>query len=78
MAYSERQKQTTMKYIQDNLEEIRFRVRKGERDALVEAATKAGYSAYSRFVIDAVNEKAGSSILTMPSERGSKRKAEDK
>lgn len=77
MAYNARKKETTMKYIAENLEEVRFRVKRGERAALVEESTSAGYSAYSRYIIDAINEKAGRIVLTMPSERGTKRKAEE-
>lgn len=74
MAYNERQKQTTIKYIEENLEEVRFRVRRGEKADLEAAAAAAGYSAYSRFIIDAINEKAGREVLTMPRERREKKK----
>ena len=74
MAYNERQKETTIKYIDEKLDTIRFRVKRGEK-AIFEAETqKAGYSAYSRFIIDAINEKAGRCILTMPRERRAKKK----
>lgn len=69
MAYNAKQKETTMRYIDENLDTIRFRVRRGEKALLEETARKAGYSAYSRFIIDAINEKAGAPILTMPRER---------
>lgn len=72
MAYNERSKQTTIKYIDENLDTIRFRVRKGEKAALENEAKAAGYSAYSRYIIDAINEKAGRALLTMPRERGDK------
>ena len=74
MAYNEKQKLNTIKYQDENLDVIRFRVRRGEKAALEEAAAAAGYSAYSRFIIDAINEKAGRNVLTMPTERGTKRK----
>lgn len=69
MAYNEKAKQSTMKYIAENLEEIRFRVKQGERAALIEEAQAAGYSAYSRYIIDAINAKAGRPLLTMPQEK---------
>ena len=74
MAYNEKQKLNTIKYQDENLDVIRFRVRRGEKAALEEVAAAAGYSAYSRFIIDAINEKAGRNVLTMPTERGTKRK----
>lgn len=72
MAYNERSKQATIKYIEENLDTIRFRVQRGEKDALIAESKKQGYSAYSRYLIDAVNEKAGRTILTMPRERTAK------
>lgn len=69
MTYNAKRKETTIRYIEENLETIRFRVRKGEKDQLEDEARRAGYSAYSRYIIDAINEKAGRPILTMPRER---------
>lgn len=63
MAYSEAQNKATQKYIKENLEEIRFRVRKGERDKLHAAAAERGQST-AQFVIHAVNEYAGEQVLT--------------
>lgn len=74
MAYNEKQKLNTIKYQDENLDVIRFRVRRGEKAALEAEATAAGYSAYSRYIIDAINAKAGRQLLTMPAERGTKRK----
>ena len=74
MVYNEKQKLNTIKYQDENLEVIRFRVRKGEKAELEAEAAEAGYSAYSRYIIDAINAKAGRDLLTMPNERGSKRK----
>lgn len=73
MAYNERQKETTIKYIEENLDTIRFRVKRGEKLRLEEEAMRAGYSAYSRYIIDAINAKAGYDLLTMPRERGEKK-----
>ena len=40
--YTEKSKEYTMQYMKDNLEEIRFRVKKGEKDKYKEAAENAG------------------------------------
>lgn len=48
--------QYTQKYIWENLEEIKFRVRKGEKDRYRVAAEKAGVS-MARFFLDAADEK---------------------
>lgn len=63
MAYSDSQKKASMKYIAANLEEVRFRVRKGERALLQEEAGKNGLS-MAQYLIQAVNEKAGRQLLT--------------
>ena len=63
MAYTEAQNRATQKYIKANLEEVRFRVKKGERANLQEVAKEAGVS-MAQYVIQAVNEKAGRQILT--------------
>lgn len=77
MAYNEKMKQTTIKYIEEKLDTIIFRVRKGEKAQLEEEAARSGYKAYSRYIIDAINAKAGRDLLTMPTERGTKRKKAD-
>lgn len=69
MAYSQHQKDYTMQYQAEKLDLIRFRVPRGEKAALEAAAAAAGYSAVSRFIIAAINEKAGQQVLTMPRER---------
>ena len=63
MAYSEAQKRASMKYMSANLEEVRFRVKKGERSALQEEARANGQS-MSQYLIQAVNDRAGRQILT--------------
>lgn len=63
MAYNEAQKRAAMKYISANLEEVRFRVKKGERSALQEEA-KANGQSMSQYLIQAVNDRAGRQILT--------------
>ena len=54
--YTEAQNKATQKYIKENLEEIRFRVKKGEKDKYKLAADKAGLS-MAKFFIIAANEK---------------------
>lgn len=56
MAYNERQKEYTMKYL-ETLKEIRFRVKPEEHAAYEEAAKKAGYPSMRQFYIDAIKEK---------------------
>ena len=63
MAYSEAQKRAAMKYMSTNLEEVRFRVKKGERAMLQEEAKAHGQS-MSQYLIQAVNDRAGRQILT--------------
>ena len=52
-----------MKYMSTNLEEVRFRVKKGERAMLQEEA-KANGQSMSQYLIQAVNDRAGRQILT--------------
>lgn len=54
--YTEAQNKATQKYIRENLEEIKFRVRKGEKDRYRDAAERAGLS-MARFFLDAADEK---------------------
>lgn len=56
MAYSEKQKEYTMKYL-DKLKEIRFRVRPEEYATYEEAAKKGGYPSMRQFYLDALDEK---------------------
>ncbi len=77
MAYTEKSKMTTIRYIDENLDTIRFRVKRGEKEALEQEVKASGYSAYSRYIIDAINEKAGKALLTMPRERGEKKGSTD-
>jgi uncharacterized protein (DUF1778 family) len=65
--YSEAGKRASQKYIAANLEEIKFRVKKGERANLKAAAEKAGMSA-TQFIIAAINAYAGTQVLS-PSEK---------
>lgn len=63
MAYTEAQKRATMEYMKKNLEEVRFRVKKGER-AVLQAEAKENGLSMSQYIIQAVNDKAGKQILT--------------
>lgn len=56
MAYNDKQKEYTMKYL-EKLKEIRFRVKPEEYSIFEEAAKKAGYPSMRQFYIDAINEK---------------------
>ena len=66
MAYTDAQKRATQKYIKENLEEVRFRVKKGEKALLQDAAKESGQS-MAQYVIQAINDRAGYQLLT-PSE----------
>lgn len=56
MAYTEKQKEYTMKYL-DKLKEIRFRVKPEEYERYEAAAKNAGYPSMRQFYIDAIEEK---------------------
>lgn len=56
MAYNEKQKEYTMKYL-DKLKEIRFRVKPEEFERYEKAAKKAGYPSMRQFYLDALEEK---------------------
>lgn len=56
MAYNEKQKEYTMKYL-ERLKEIRFRVKPEEFQKYEEAAKKAGYPSMRQFYMDAIGEK---------------------
>lgn len=56
MAYSAKQKEYTMKYL-EKLKEIRFRVKPEEFQKYEEAAEKGGYSSMRQFYMDALKEK---------------------
>ena len=68
MAYSQAQNKATQKYITANLEEVRFRVKKGGKSRLQEAALAAGVS-MARYIADAVNAYAGAELVAT-TERG--------
>lgn len=54
--YSEAQNKATQKYIKENLEEIKFRVKKGAKQYYKDAAQQAGLS-MAQFFITAAEEK---------------------
>ncbi len=56
MAYNEKQKLRTMRYL-SKLKEIRFRVKPEEYNRYEEAAKQAGYESMRQFFLDAINEK---------------------
>lgn len=56
MAYNDKQKEYTMKYL-EKLKEIRFRVKPEEFAQYEEAAKQAGYTSMRQFYMDAINEK---------------------
>ena len=57
MAYSEKQKEYTMKYL-DKLKEIRFRVKPECFEKYQSAAQKAGYPSMRQFYMEALEEKS--------------------
>ena len=56
MAYSNKQKEYTIKYL-EKLKEIRFRVQHEEYDQYEKAAKAAGYPSMRQFYMDALKEK---------------------
>lgn len=67
MAYSAAQGRAVQKYIKENLEEVRFRVKKGEKARIQEAAAQAGQS-MAQYIIQAINEREDRQIIT-PAEK---------
>ena len=58
MAYDQKQKEYTMKYL-GKLKEIRFRVQPEEYEEYEQAAKAAGYPSMRQFYMDAIKEKVG-------------------
>lgn len=67
MSYTQAQGKATQKYLEENMEQVRIWVRKGERDALKEEAKRHDQS-MTQYIIQAVNDRAGKQLLT-PSEK---------
>ena len=63
--YTQAQKRAVQKYIAATLEEVRFRVKKGEGGLLRMCAAARGQSV-RRYLIEAVNMREGKQILTPP------------
>lgn len=56
MAYDEKAKERTMRYL-DKLKEVRFRVKPEEYEMFEKAAKLAGYGSMRQFYLDALKEK---------------------
>lgn len=67
MAYTQAQNRATQKYIKENLEEVRFRVKKGERALVKQLADEAGQS-LTQYLIQAINQRAGRQVVTPTSQ----------
>ena len=65
--YSQAQNKATQKYQAENLEQVRFWVRQGEKALIQEEAKRQGLS-LAQYIIHAVNSHAGRDLLT-PSDR---------
>ena len=57
MAYTEANKKATIKYMKNNLDDIKIRVPKGRREELKEQARALGYDSFNSFVVKAIEEK---------------------
>ena len=57
MPYTEAQKKATIKYMKNNLDDIKIRVPKGKREEYKEKARCLGYESFNNFVVCAINEK---------------------
>ena len=60
--YNESSKRAAMKYAQEKLDMVRFRVRKEEKQDLQAEATASGVS-LRRYIIEAINAKAGRELI---------------
>lgn len=61
MAYDDKQKERTMRYLA-KLKEIRFRVKPDDFTRYEEAAKRAGYTSMRQFYLDAIEEKISRSV----------------
>lgn len=57
--YTAAQKKSAEKYLEEKLEDIRFRVPKGQK-AIIKAYAEAQGKSVNQFIIDCINEKIGS------------------
>ena len=51
------------KYMTEHMEQVRFRVKKGEKDIIKAAAEKAGQS-LAQYIIQAINDREGYQMIT--------------
>ena len=65
--YNEARNKAAQKYINANLEMVQFRVKKGEKSRIQDAAARAGQS-MAQYIIQAINDREGQQIIT-PAER---------
>ena len=65
--YTDAQNKATQKYIRENLEEIKFRVRKGGKEKYKSAAEQVGLS-MAKFFITAADEKIARDAAKRPPE----------
>ena len=65
--YNEARNKAAQKYISANLEMVQFRVKKGEKALIQEAAAQAGQS-MAQYIIQAINSREGRQIIT-PSDK---------
>ena len=61
MATSNAQKKATIKYMAENLEEVRFRVRKGKKAVVQQAAQNKGMSV-AAYLIDLIEKDCGEKL----------------
>ena len=65
--YNEARNRASQKYNSANLEQVNFRVKKGEKALLQEEAAREGQS-MAQYIVQAINDRAGRQLLT-PSEK---------
>ena len=65
MAYKEKQKEYTMNYMKEKLDEIKFRVPKGQKEVIREHAEKRGEK-LTPFIVRAINETMNRDNQTSP------------
>ena len=63
MSYTPAQGKAIQKYIKENLEEVRFRVRKGEKANIKQEAADNSQS-MTQYIVQAINDRAGRQIVT--------------
>ena len=57
MAYSEAQKKAVKKYNEKTYDEIKLRVKKGQKQYIEDHSKKQGYKSLNSFIVDAINQK---------------------